>query len=1027
MRQVYLLFKPFLLTALMLFMAVASYAQTRMVTGKVISAEDNEGIPGVSVVIKAKGTGVATDFDGNFKVEAQAGDVLVFSFVGFSSQEITVGSQSALTVKLESDVKALDEVVVVGYGVQKKRDVAGAIAKVDAQALTATPTPSFEQALQGKASGVQIIQGSGMAGSGSVVRIRGVASISGGGDPLYVVDGVPISQDNTAKIGFMNTNPLSTINPNDIESVEVLKDAASAAIYGARGANGVIIITTKRGKGGKPSFNYSAKVGVSKPTELPELLNGAEWLQMRQDAWENDGNTGAAPIPGKTNPNSTPEERLAAFKQAQGVDTDWLDLVTRTGFNQEHNFSGSVGTDDVQVYAGISYKNTESYIEGSGFDRFSGRVNLDWKVIDDLKIGFTSSLARSETRLVAPPWDYGWKAGLGGAMSGALPIYPVYDADGNYDISNGDNSMLINEYLNWKTVETRTINNVTFTYTPIKNLTVMAMGGFDYSRLNEQKDRPKELFAGQDNARDQYFDGKRDIYNYTGTVTASYLLELNSNHRFNFLLGAETQKQTTKYKNFSEQYVVDDATGDGQWEETGRTKAADDTWSFLSYFGRVNYTIKDRYIFQGVMRADASSKFGKNNRWGFFPSASAAWVVSEEDFLKNSDIISFLKLRSSYGRTGNSNIPYDSRFGTYYNQPGGNPGYNGDGNIITPENRSNPDLKWEVLDSYDLGLELNFFNDRVQTEVAYYYKKTSDALLKVVPAASSGQGPAYVKNIAEIENQGWEFSLKTTNIDGPFKWTTDFNIAINNNEVLDLGGISPDLIEGGTNDTRVEEGQPIGSNFLVRYVGVDPEDGLPIWLDKDGVETKEFDLDNRVFAGSVTPDFTGGITNKFMYKNFDLEVLFTFSKGGNIYGNSDKRQSSFMTDWNVRKDLADYWTGPGDTDARYPRPTLEGYEGVTDAWQYNSTMFLYDASFLRLRNVTLGYTFPASMLKRIGLGNARVYMTGVNLLTFTKYPGGDPEIARDFDNPADRNMSSNVTFLTAPQEKSFIFGVNVSF
>ncbi|MEH0156780.1 TonB-dependent receptor [Limibacter armeniacum] len=1016
------------LALVLLLTPVLAWAQERVVSGT-ISDEAGQPLPGVSVKVKGTTKGGITDFDGKFKLMLDANDnVLVFSYVGYLSKEIELGTQSTINLQLEIDAEQLEEVVVIGYGVQRKRDIAGSIAKVESAKLTDTPTPSFEQALQGKAAGVQIIQGSGMAGSGSVVRIRGVASVSAGGDPLYVVDGVPITQDNGSRIGFMNTNPLSTLNPNDIESVEVLKDAGSAGIYGSRGANGVILITTKRGKSGKPSINYNARVGVTSPTMMPEFMDSEDWIQMRQEAWENDGNVGPVWLPGGySSAQSSVDERIVAINKAAAINTDWIDQMVRTGFNQEHNLSMTQGSDKFKSYVGVSYKDSKSYIEGSGFNRLTGRLNLDYAPSTFFKASLTSSFGRGLVKLVAAPWDYQWGAGLGGAMSGALPIYPIKTESGEYFV-NGGNPTRVNDLLDWRTEELRSINNVNLTLTPIKNLTVQAMGGVDWSRLTEERYKPQALL-GNVSHMGEAFQSPKTILNYTGTLTATYNLNLNDKHNFTFLVGTETQKALTQREgstatDVNGAYYSSPDRGEN-FVETSFTDP-DDEWAFFSYFGRINYTLNNRYIFQALARSDASSKFGANYRWGFFPSASAAWIVSEENFLQNNEIISLLKLRTSYGVTGNANIGSYKRFGTVSVEGDGSYGYGGFGNAIHPVRLDNPDLRWETLNNFDAGIELNFFEDRIQTEVAFYHKLSKDVIIETIPAGSSGQGENFLQNIGEIQNKGWEINLNTRNLVGEFKWSTNFNIAINENEVLDLGGLAPDQIAGGTNDTRVEVGQPVGSNFLVRYAGVDPADGLPIWIDKDGNETKTFSLDDRVFAGDVLPDFTGGLSNTFEYKGFDLDVLFTFSKGGNIYGNSDKRQGTFLSDWNVRKDVGDYWRQPGD-DAKYPKPTLVGYPGVTDAWQFNSTMWLYDASFARLRNITLGYRFKPTQLAALRLQSARVYVTGTNLLTFTKYPGGDPEIARDFDNPADRNMSSNVTFLTAPQEKSIMFGLNVTF
>jgi TonB-linked SusC/RagA family outer membrane protein len=875
------------------------------------------------------------------------------------------------------------------------------------------PTPSFESALQGKAAGVQIVQGSGMAGAGSVVRIRGVGSVSAGGDPLYVVDGVPISQDPflNANRGGMNNNPLATLNPNDIESVEILKDAGAAGIYGSRGANGVILITTKRGVSGKPTFNFNTRFGISQPTVKTKFVNGSQWLQLRQEAWENDGNTGPAPLP-----------TSMSWEEARKYNTDWYDLTTQTGVKQEYNLSMSQGTQKLKTYVGLSYSDNASYLKGNSYERLAGRANIDYNFTDRLKASLSSSLSRGQNNRV----DAAWSGGLGAAMSTALPIYPVRKQDGEY-FANGNNPVRQQELVQLRTVETRAINNLSLEYEPINNLTLKAVGGLDYMDLNDQRYQPK-AFLNSDHA------GTADrfpswVTNYNTTLTATYNYRLSNDHRFTFLLGSEYQKSVTKkYDRITETDIYGPIYTDPQRGDSTKKQiigAADQVWSFISYFTRVNYTLKDRYIFQVMARVDGSSRFGINNRYGFFPTASAAWIISEEEFLKDNPVISLLKIRSSYGITGNANIENYARWGTYSPQTNSNP-YNGQPTIY-PLRLDNPNLKWETLTSIDASIELGLFKDRITTELSFYNKDSRDVLMNRQNALSSGFDK-YYQNVGQIRNRGVEFSINSRNIEGEFSWTTNFNIAKNNNKVIDIGDLTPDAVGGGTNDTRIIPGQPVGANYLVRYYGVDPADGLPIWLDKDGYQTKTFSLDDRVVVGSVIPDFTGGITNEFRYKGFDFSFLWIFTKGGNIYDGSGKRQLGIVTDWNIREEIGDRWRQPGDI-AKYPRLTLKPstYPGLPDEWNYNSTLFLYDASYARLRTVTFGYNLPTGLANKFKLTNARVFLTGFNLVTFTRYPGGDPEIARDFENPADRNMSPNITYLTPPQERSFTLGLNVSF
>ncbi|MBK8608808.1 MAG: SusC/RagA family TonB-linked outer membrane protein [Chitinophagaceae bacterium] len=537
---------------------------------------------------------------------------------------------------------------------------------------------------------------------------------------------------------------------------------------------------------------------------------------------------------------------------------------------------------------------------------------------------------------------------------------------------------------------------------------------------------------------------KRNPYwgtNINGNFTANYLTQIGEKHKFNFLGGVEAQsykrkgyvfeigdfagkpfwKNRSAYKSLRDQ-IIDNRNAAGQ-----QTTRSQEEYTFNSFFGRVNYTYDNRFALQLTARVDGSSKFGTNNKHGFFPAISGAWTLSEEKFVKNIRQINFLKLRASYGIVGNANIPSGQYFANY--QVGG-VGYNG-GSTSYLNSIGNPDLQWETLKNTDVAVEFALFNSRLTGEIAYYHKASSNLLMQPGLSPSTGTGDIY-RNLPNsvIVNQGLEISanykvLQTKNV----KWTVGGNIARNKNEVKQWE-LGPDAVSGGTNDTRVIEGLPLGVNYLVRYYGVDPKDGLPIWLDANGKQTKTFSLDHRVFAGSVMPDYIGGFNTTVEYKRIELSALFSYVIGGSIYDNSGKYQFMGVSkkDWNFREDFVDHWTQPGDV-AKYPRLTYDAtnYPGLPSEDQFNSTMFLHDASYLRLRELTLGYRVSPGLIKRWKLKSLRIYATGSNLLTFTKYPGGDPEITRDFENPQDRNLSPNVTYLTAPTQRTFIFGINLGF
>jgi TonB-dependent starch-binding outer membrane protein SusC len=1032
------------LTVLLLFVTSLAVAQSRTVVGKVTSSDDSSPLPGVNILIKGTSTGTVTDNNGNYSVSVGEGAVLLFSFVGFTTQEVAVGNQSVVNVVLQADILSLSEVVVVGYGTQTKREITGSIAKVDGEKLMAVQTPSFEAALQGRAAGVQVIQGSGIAGSGSVIRIRGISSVSANGDPLYVVDGIPITADNFLQQanwqnGAFNNNPLAAINPADIESVEILKDAAAAGIYGSRGSNGVILITTKRAKAtaGKPTFNFSMNLGTSDPVAKPKFYNSKQWLQIRQEAWENDGNTGAVWLPGYTSATSSPEDRLAAYQLASTFDTDWWDLLTQTGFKQQYNLSTNFAYKKLSAYIGSSVSNTESYIKGNNLKRYSIRANLDYKFMDNLDVSLSTSFSRGVNQRVRVSYT----GGLGDAMSVALPIYPVRDDQGNF-WRNGANPVFDSQNFQGYTVDDRTINSLSLRYSPINKLKFTLSGSYDY--LSQKNDiwesglkRNDFRDTDGDDDPDTYFNyaerDLRNVNNYNINAIAEYDYEISSDQKLKFMVGSEYQQSVTSGSNnliYKSPYVLstifkDEGTFDEEFkDEAAFEKINNDKWSFISYFLRANYSIRDKYYLQGTARVDGSSRFGSNNRYGFFPVISGAWLISEENFMSSLGFLSSLKLKAAYGIFGNAGIPSNQWVGTYVINP--NPVYNGQP-IRYPDKVNNPDLKWETTQSTDIGVEADMFAGKIGVELAYYLKNTKDVLLNLTIPNYNGFGNFY-GNVGEIRNQGVEFTLNTVNFETPnFKWTTTFNIAYNTNKVLSLGGYTPDAVSGGTNDTRLVEGKPLGTNYLIRFSRVDPATGRPIYLDKDGYETFEYNEErDRVSVGDVLPDAVGSIGNTFTYRGFDLNFLFVFVIGGDIYDSSSKRQLSFLSDWNIREDLGDRWREPGDI-AKYPKVTLTPSEhGNTKEW-FNTDMFIHDASYLRLRSVTLGYNLPSAWISKFKLTNARVSVGGTNLLTFTKFPGLDPEVIRDFDNQTDRNMSPNITYLTPPQEKSFNFSINVTF
>ncbi|MBI1308063.1 MAG: SusC/RagA family TonB-linked outer membrane protein [Bacteroidetes bacterium] len=1003
------------LLLILLFTCLSGWvsAQTGSISGKV-TGPDGGALAGAAVYAEGVGIGTTTSQTGEYLLTLNPGTYTIkASYVGYQeiSKSITVTGNQTVTynIQMKEDDQLLSEAVVIGYGTKHKEEITGNIVTVKGKEVADQPTPSFEAALQGRAAGVQVTVGSGLAGSPSLIRIRGVASVSSSGDPLYIIDGVPVNQNyfSRGNSGAMNQNPLATLNPLDIENIEILKDAAATAIYGARGSNGVIIITTKRAKKKGWNFEFSSRVGTSKPTYVPQMLNSQEYLQLYQEAWENDGGVGRAPLPNRI-----------SWEEAQKTNTDWVDQTIHTGVKQMYSMTTGYKANKWGAYLNMTRDDNGSYLRDNRYVRNSARLNVDYEPIKDFKIQLSSSFVKATNYRVYN----GWSGGLGAAMSTALPIYPIYDSTGEYNLSIV-NPVAYRNLMDWKTFETRSISSLNVSYKITEKISVSGFAGFDFSNVTDDLFLPGKLIfadhAGQAN---------RDVVkNLTQTMNAriNYKAIDTKKQNLAIMLGAERVYATSHYRNY-----FMDSIGSAFYKNKGLISdkiAGIETgtpWALNSVFSRIDYSYKKRYLVDITMRTDGSSKFGENNLYGFFPAIGAGWIISEEKFMHLIPQINFLKLKSGYGISGN--VPTENNaFRQVWIGSTNNIHYNNEATVY-PTNHENPDLKWETSHIFDVSLEIGLFKNRITSDIAFYNKTTTDILLQLATPSSTGFS-SYWQNTGKFRNWGVEYAITSRNISKKnFSWETQFNIARNYNKVLDLGIYFQDALSGGTNDTRVVVGQPLGTNYLVKFSHVDPQTGQPVYLDKDGNETYTWSNDNRVAVGTVLPKAFGGISNNIRWGQFYLSTTFVYKIGGNIYNSSAKRQNGVVTDWNMTTDYFDRWTQPGDV-AKYPMLSMNtaSYGLPPDPYQYNTTLFLESGSYLRLRNISLTYTVPKKLLKdklrRIELG-----ITGYNILTFTKFTGGDPEIARDFENPQDRNMSSNISYLTAPQEKSILFNLNVT-
>jgi len=1019
-----------------------------------VTDENGNGLPSATVVVDG-GKGAFTDLDGNYSLTlAPATYKVTYSFIGFFSKTETVqiqnGQTATLNVRLDEDAVMLNESVVIGYGVQRKKEVTGAISTIDSKEITAVRTPSFEAALQGQAAGVQVTQGSGMAGSGSIIRVRGLSSISAGGDPLYVIDGIPITQDYFlgGNQGAMNRNPLASLNPNDIADIQILKDAAATGIYGSRGANGVILITTKRGTRQGVQVSYSSSLGYGEPSARPTMMTTEEYLTIRQEAWENDGGTGYVWLPYLSTASDSPEARRLAYENALKTNTDWFDLMTRRAQKTQQNISFRSGGKWWSMYNGISYDKNESYAVGNAYTRTTLRTNLTLKPLEGLQLDVQANTSQGVNQRV----DGGWSGGIGAAMSTALPymapyvLDTLYDDEGNidevvrdYELDRWGNPYvsLVNQNRLWRETETRNFLTGQLTYTPTTRIDVILSGGLDQSIVVEDNWRGEVLNQFDNNAdtRLNWSERTSPNFNFGGNVT--YRIQDSDTSSMSLMVGGEAQKfassgywasirnvegptyMVPEVRDSIDLYYQNSELTRPEWIE-GINPWIDIPTTFASTFARFNYSLRDKYFLQATARVDGSSKFGRNYRFGFFPSVSLGWVVSDEEWFSSS-AISFLKVRSSWGRTGNSNIGGDAQYERYADQTAGST-YAGD-TIIFPLTPGNPNLRWETVQTVDASVEMGLFQDRVSVELGLYNKMASDVLMNSELPAHTGWAGRFI-NAGEVLNRGVEFSITSNNLSAgrDFQWKTTGNYNYNYNELVSTGGYTADAISGGTNDSRAVPGAPLTTYYLVPFSHVDAETGLPVYIDINGNETFDYNLEDRRAVGDGLPDHIAGLTNELRYKNWSLSALFTASIGAKIWDSSAKRQLGVVTDWNMRTELFDRWRQPGD-EAMFPRLTLdETTYGLPNGFPWwNTSLFMYDASYVRLRNLNLAYNIPMES------GDITLRVSGNNLFALTNFMGLDPELVRDFENAQDRNFSGGANYLTAPQERSVIFSINATF
>lgn len=994
------------------FIAFSSLWLNTMWAQGTISGEIADGtgetLIGATVLLEGTTLGTSADLDGTYTLKnVKAGTyVMVVSYLGYATQRVTLavtdGANLTQNFTLVEDGMNLDELVVVGYGTKQKRNLTASITQINEADLRNGTATNPLSTIQGKAPGVLITTDGAQAGSPITVRVRGTASINGS-EPLYVIDGIPVENRDLSNGGFgYNLNTLSTLNPADIENITILKDATATAIYGSRGAGGVVLITTKRGKKGKPRFDVEIKQGISEITKRLDLLNAAEYIALSKEAYNNDVARGL------TNPDTEPFALPRGITEAQGLanNTDWLDKALQTGTFTDVNATFTGGTKMLTYNAGASYRKEKTILVGNDFQRANVRLNLDYTPLDWVKMGTNISYAYTNTAL--PPASYA--GGFGTAQSSALPIYPVYDSTGAYfypdvnvnpvaQLENRDQDHIVNRILGGVFAE------INFT----KNLTGRADFSIDQSN-QEENYFENHIIRGLPDDRAWYRTIEYRSWNTNQTLR--YNKVFNEVHDVNLLGGFSAQRAREEYT-FTEWEgnIIESTNIDTLQDRDGVGR----NYAFASFFGRANYTYNQRYLLDFTMRRDGSSRFGPENRWGTFPAVSAAWIVSEENFLRDHPHLTYLKLKGGWGQAGYAEIG-DFEYAAYFSVPD-NILYDGQ-NGSAPSSLAVPDLSWEVQTTTNGGLEFGFWDGRLSGEIGAFYTKTTEMLINTVLAGTTGFTGVRTNN-ASLENKGWDLGINSRNIVKPkFKWSTDFSFSHSRNKVLDLQGQEV----SGTNfgDNRAIEGQPIGAWLLVRFYGVDPATGDELWLDADGniiVASAGASTTERVVIGNPYPLYWGGLTNNFEYKNFDFSFQFNYALDFNIYDDHGKRQLANMAfNWNQDARTLDRWQQAGDiTDIR--RLSLK------QNWDINSSRHLYDGDYIRLKNLTVGYNVPSATTKKLKIQAMRVYMNATNLLTWTKYPGWDPEVNRDTSG----SITQSVSYLSNPQARVVSVGVRVGF
>ena len=1076
--------------AIICLLPTITLAQNRIISGQVTDAADGGALPGVNVLVKGTSTGTITDIDGNYQLEVAEGvDVLTFSSIGYATQEITIGNQQTINLALEDDVTQLSEVVVTGYTSQARRDITSAVSVVEPEELLSVPATNLAQQLQGRAAGVSV-GNDNTPGGGVAVRIRGYGTL-GNNDPLYVIDGVPTKEN------------LNTINQNDIESIQILKDASSASIYGARAANGVVIITTKKGSSGAPKVTFDAYYGSQRVGKTLDLLNTAEYGRY---LWESKSNAntvnattgnpensqyGNGPDPvipdyivpdgafegdPRVNPANYSIDRFGdpnfgqstyQITRANREGTDWMDEIFAPAPIQNYQLGATGGTETGRYAFSVNYFNQEGILIHTGYKRYTLRANTEFNIKDRIRIGENLQLGYGRTQNQFENQNEGNPISMAYRMQ---PIVPVYDIRGNFagtlggNLGNAKNPVaLLTRQRDNNEQELRLFGNVFAEVDILEGLTVRTSLGLDGAASARKRYNIRDVESSEPAGTNSLNERRGYRYSYTWTNTLTYEKTFGEDHYFNAFVGVEAIDAYEEILDASRQRFFSDAVdlryiGVGDPTTANNNGFVETSWSLFSYFGRVDYSFRDRYLLQATVRRDASSRFQAASRYATFPAVSGGWRISEEPFMQGVTFLSDLKLRVGWGQTGNQEIGDFNAYTTYQSNPFNN-GYsldgdpNGYGTGFDIRQFGNPNAKWETTTTTNLGLDATLLNGRFDINLDVYERNTNDLLYRRAYDPKLGDANIPAQNIASVRNRGLDLALNYngSSLSGDLRYSVGLNLSTYRNEVLELDPENPEEFFVGFGlrtppVTRSKAGEPLSSYFGYIIDGIFQDEAaveahadFPGYYDSDIIiegETKQgvgkfiyrdlnddgvINSDDQTFIGDPHPDFSYGLNINVGYKSFDLTIF-----GQGVQGNELFNYARYWTDFETfqgnrsTRMLYDSWR-PDNPDASLP--ILDANDALSSV---PSTYFVEDGSYLRLKNVQLGYTVPETLLSRLGIGQLKIYVQAQNLVTFTQYSGLDPEVnSRNYGDEADRQIGVDEGLYPTP--RAFLVGLNASF